>query len=75
VVKMKYRVRVDLSFVAETDAQAIMTYARQLSSKAVSISEGRDNEEISFCEMEICRHDEGLPCTRLERVEVRKLEV
>ncbi len=72
---MKYRVRVDLSFVAETDAQAIMTYARQLSSKAVSISEGRDNEEISFCEMEICRHDEGLPCTRLERVEVRKLEV
>jgi len=72
---MKYRVRLDLSFDAESDAQALMDYARQLSSKAVSISEGMDNEEISFCDMEICRHDEGLPCTKLERLEVRKLEV
>ena len=69
---MKYRVRVDLSFDAQSDAQTIMDYARQLSNKAVSINEGRDNEEISFCETEICRHDEGLPCTRLDRVEVRK---
>jgi len=69
---MKYRVRLGLSFDAKTDAQALMDYARQLSGKAVSINEGRDNEEISFCEMEICRHDEGLPCTRLERVEVRR---
>ena len=72
---MKYRVRLDLSFDAESNAQALMDYARQLSSKAVSISEGMDNEEISFCDMEICRHDEGLPCTKLERLEVRKLEV
>lgn len=43
--------------------------------KAVSINEGEVNEEISFCDSEICRHDEGLPCTRLDRVEVRKLEV
>jgi len=25
--------------------------------------------------MEMCRHDEGLPCTRLDRVEVRRVEV
>ncbi|GAJ15462.1 unnamed protein product, partial [marine sediment metagenome] len=28
----------------------------------------------AFCDLELCRHDEGLPCTRLERVEVRKLK-
>ena len=72
---MKYRVRLDLSFDAESDARAVMDYARQLSAKAISINEGMDNEEISFCDLEICRHDEGLPCTRLDRVEVRKLEV
>jgi len=70
---MKYRVRLDLSFDAETDAQALMGYAKQLSGKAVSINEGRDNEEISFSDLEICRHDEGLPCEKLERVEIRKL--
>ena len=75
---MKYRVRLDLSFdpvssTGESDAQALMTLARQLSTKAVSINEGKDNEEISFCNFELCRHDEGLPCTRLERVEVKRL--
>ena len=72
---MKYRVRLDLSFTNEADAQALMAYAKELSEKAVSINEGEPNEEIAFCDLEICRHDEGLPCTRLERVEVRKLEV
>ena len=72
---MKYRVRLDLSFNNETDAQTLMDYAKGLTNKAVSINEGQDNEEISFCDLEICRHDEGLPCTRLDRVEVRKLEV
>jgi len=72
---MKYRVRLDLSFDKEADAQALMDYAKQLSSIAVSINEGSDNEEISFCDIEICQHDEGLPCTKLDRVEVRKLEV
>ena len=70
---MKYRVRIDLSFADEADAQALMTYATNISSKAVSINEGEVNEEISFCGSEICRHDEGLPCTKLDRVEVRKL--
>ena len=70
---MKYRVRVDLSFDSEADAQTLMNYAKTLTSKAVSINEGSDNEEISFCDLELCRHDEGLPCTRLDRLEVRKL--
>ena len=68
---MKYRVRIDLSFDSEADAQPLMTYAKGLTTKAVSINEGTVNEEISFCDFEICRHDEGLPCTRLERHEVR----
>jgi len=72
---MKYRVRLDLSFDNEADAQALMNYAKQLASKAVSINEGMDNEEISFCDVHKCYHDEGLPCEKLERVEVRKLEV
>ncbi len=70
---MKYRVRLDLSFADDTDARLLMDYAKQLSGKAVSINEGGDNEEISFYDMEICRHDEGLPCERLERAEIRKL--
>ncbi len=72
---MKYRVRLDLSFANESNAQVLMDYAKGLFNQAVSINEGRDNEEISFCDVEICRHDEGLPCERLERLEVRKLEV
>jgi len=70
---MKYRVRLDLSFTSKADAQSLMAYAKNLSSKAVSINEGEVNEEIAFCDLEICRHDEGLPCEKLERVEIRKL--
>ena len=70
---MKYRVRVDLSFGSEADARSVMDYAKTSAGKAVSINEGAANEEISFCDLELCRHDEGLPCTRLERLEVRKL--
>jgi len=70
---MKYRVRLDLSFESQADAQSLMAYAKDLSEKAISISEGEVNEEISFCDFEICGHDEGLPCEKLERVEVRKL--
>lgn len=70
---MKYRVRIDLSFEGEADAQSLMAYAKQLSAQAVSINEGEPNEEIAFCDLELCRHDEGLPCERLERVEIREL--
>ena len=70
---MKYRVRMDLSFDKEEDAQLLMNYAKTLTGKAASINEGEPNEEISFCDLELCGHDEGLPCTRLDRLEVRKL--
>ena len=70
---MQYRVRLDLSFDNEADAKLLMNYAKKKVGTAISINEGEDNEEISFCDLEICRHDEGLPCERLERVEVRKL--
>ena len=69
---MKYRVRLDLSFASEADAQSLMAYAKGLSQKAVSINEGEPNEEIAFYDLEICRHDEGLPCEKLERVEIRR---
>ena len=72
---MKYRVRLDLSFDSEGDARMLMDYAKGKTNRAVSINESQDNEEISFCDLEICRHDEGLSCTRLDRVEVRNLEV
>jgi len=68
---MKYRVRLDLSFDDEADARSLMAYAKNIISKVVSVNEGSVNEEIAFCEMELCRHDEGLPCEKLERVEVR----
>jgi len=74
-VSMKYRVRIDLSFDSEADARLLMGYAREISNKAVSINEGQHNREISFCDLEICRHDEGLPCTRLERLEVIKAAI
>ena len=69
---MKYRVRIDLSFISEIDARSLMAYAKSLSGKAVSINEGKADEEIAFCDLEICRHDEGGPCTPVERLEVRK---
>ena len=71
---MKFRVRCDLSFDNKDDARLLMNVATTSAKRAVSINEGSDNEEISFCDLEICRHDEGLPCTRLDRVEVRKLK-
>ncbi|MFC1914368.1 hypothetical protein ACFLXF_03755 [Chloroflexota bacterium] len=70
---MKYRVRVDLSFENESDAQSLMDYAKVAAGKAVSINESQADEEISFCDLELCGHDEGLPCTWLDRLEVRKL--
>ena len=70
---MKYRVRIDLPFAEEADARSFIDYAKTLTDKAVSINGGDVNEEIAFCDLEICRHDEGLPCERLERVEIRKL--
>ena len=71
---MKYRVKLDLPFPSEADAKLLMTYAKKISGKAVSINEGEVNEEIAFVDMEICRHDEGGICEKIERVELRKRE-
>ena len=74
---MKYRVRLDLSFDNEADARLLMNYAKRASQKAVSIREGEVNQEISFCDLALCQHDDPSQvegCTRLERVEVRKLK-
>jgi len=72
---MKYRVLLDLSFAQEADAQALMTYAKTLTSKAVSLNEGNINEEIAYCDIHKCHHDEvpTRPCEKIERVEVRKI--
>ena len=69
---MKYRVRADLSFESEAEARLLMDYTKSISGEAVSVNEGEAKEEISFCDLELCGHDEGKPCTRLERLEVRK---
>lgn len=72
---MKYRVRMDLSFASKADARLLMDYARALTGKAASINEGSGNEEISFCDLELCGHDEGKPCQHFERLEIRALPV
>jgi len=69
---MKYRVRMDLCFADEADARALLDQASGLATKAASLNEGGEREEISFAELELCRHEEGLPCSRLGRFEVRK---
>lgn len=69
---MKYRVRLDMSFNNESDARLLVNYAKNKSSKVVNIREDKDVEEISYCELELCGHDEGQPCTRLERHEFIK---
>lgn len=68
---MKYRVRLDLAFDNEADARALVTHAQGMVTKAGNMNPGADNEEISFVDLEICRHDEGLPCIHLERTEIK----
>ncbi len=70
-MSMKYRVRVDLSFDSEADARTLLGQVRALAAKAVPPVPGGPNVEVSYWELELCRHDEGLPCRRLERGEVR----
>jgi hypothetical protein len=63
---MKYRVRFDMSFINEPDARSLIEYGKSVVDSA--IGGGQENGEASFCEMELCRHDEGLPCSLIERV-------
>jgi len=72
---MKYRVRIDLFFESEANAQSLVDCAKHLSDKAVSINEGKDNEEIGYIDCHLCGHDEGKPCKPIERLEVRELAI
>jgi len=72
---MKYRVRIDQSFDKESDAQDFYNLARNLLSKAVNINEDNANEEISFCDIHLCGHDEGKPCIPMEREVLRENKV
>ncbi len=69
---MKHRVRIDLCFEKEDEAKALMEYAKSLASRAMSINEGQNNEEIAFCDYELCGHDEDKACQRIERLEIKK---
>lgn len=67
---MKYRVRMDMIFDTEEDARTLMESGTALTSRAVCIKADTADAQASFCELELCRHDEDGPCQRLERVEV-----
>jgi len=67
---MKYRVRIDMSFKKESEALVLLNAAKDCAVRAVSLNENQDKTVPSSYELELCRHDEGMPCTRLEKVEV-----
>ena len=71
---MKYRVRLDLSFDNKEDADSLMETAKKLQGKAVSINEGKPEEEIAYIDYHLCGHDEGKSCQKIERMEIRTLE-
>jgi hypothetical protein len=74
---MKYRVRIDMSFDSKAEALSLMNYAKKAAGSAVSINEGNRNEEISFCTLELCGHDEDppVPCKVITYWKVGKGEV
>jgi hypothetical protein len=67
---MKYRVRIDFSYASEADARRLLDFSKSKTGAAVNINAAEG--EISFCELELCGHDEGNPCTILERVEINE---
>lgn len=68
---MKYRVRLDMSFENEADARELLAVAQANIPKASIINTGLPNEESSFCELELCGHDEGKPCVIDTRTELK----
>jgi hypothetical protein len=73
----KYRVQLDLSFDAKTDADSLENFAKTLISKAKNINEGELNEEFSIIKSHKCMHDEGKSCigevlTEAPRVKPKK---
>jgi hypothetical protein len=69
---MLHRVRLDLAFQSESDAKALIDYAKSLLPKAKNINKGKYFGEIGYIDREKCRHDETpiKPCEKVERLEV-----
>jgi len=67
-------VRIDLPFKEKDDALVMVEFAKKMSEGASSINEGLPNEEIAFVDYELCGHEEGISCAKVERLEVRSAE-
>ncbi len=72
---MKYRVKLDLSFNKESDARNLYNYASTLIPKASSINEGKADAKISYIDIHKCGHDEGKPCQKISRLELRNNKI
>ena len=67
---MKFRVRVDLPFSNQKDADAIIGRLAEVIAKASNINEGSTNEESAYIEYVLCGHDEDKPCTSVLKLGV-----
>lgn len=68
---MLYRVRLDLILKDDQETLARNIYDalfNQLKDHAQVINKGLVNEEKSTLKLELCRHDENLPCVILKEV-------
>ena len=68
---MKYRIRLDLILNEDNEILANKVYdalLADLKDHAKIINAGLATEEKSKLELELCGHDEGLPCTILKSV-------
>ena len=69
---MLYRVRVDMCFEAEADAQALYQKVKESQPKAISLARETNIEGSEFIEIHKCYHDESpaRPCEVIKREEV-----
>jgi hypothetical protein len=70
---MKYRVRADMIFDTEVAATEMFGLAQARIGKATAINAGKANEEASYCELEMCGHDEGKPCVVVARTSLKPI--
>jgi hypothetical protein len=70
---MLYRVRLDLAFTTEAEANKMVDIAKTQIAKSTSINETKDNAETSFYEIHKCYHDEVAPkpCETIARSEMK----
>lgn len=70
---MLYRVRIDLAFNDEVDADKIFGEAEKLFKKAIKITQKEEpTADVGFVELHKCYHDEEptKPCEIIKRIEV-----